>query len=376
MRVILSGTGPSEGFPVPGCWCPACATATRAGVSRAPAALVAGPWTLDAKATLSRHPGTRLTDDLRAEALPGAVLLTTPTSAVLWAPAPSSAPLLVEALRGRPLTTAYLGPPAPPAPDTTEADPSTARNRLGHLIARLRAAGAVADATEIAVVGLHETDPVTLPLILGAWGAHAPAEGSEPGPALPRLAPGLVPRLGGRTVLLGGSGSGKSALAEDLLAAEPDVLYVATGAAPTASDLEWTRRVERHRARRPQWWATEECGAGALGSLLVQEDRPVLLDSVGSWLTSALDRVGAWDERPGWRTELAALTTGLVGAWRARRAPLVAVTEEVGWSVVAPSASGRLFTSELGRLNQRLAAESESLLVVAAGRVIGSAAPG
>lgn len=380
MRVILSGSGPAPGFPVPGCPCATCATARRAGVVRAPAALALPRHTLDAGLRLHPSAGTGagvaaadLGDGITVRPVPGGVLVTTGDEAVLWSPTPpapsgSSAPSgpsaspsldLAEALRGTPLTTAYLGLPD----DAASGELTPARRALGWTIARLRAVGAVTDATELAVIGVgHEGEATTLPRVLGAWGAHRPADGSEPS--------GPRPRIAGRSLLLGGSGSGKSELAEDLLAAEPDVRYVATGPAPTPGDPEWSRRVQQHRARRPAWWATTECAPEALPDLLRTETPPVLLDSVGSWLTAALDRAGAWDERPGWRAELTTLTAALAEAWRARRAPLVAVTEEVGWSVVSPTSAGRLFTTELGRLNQRLAAESESLLVVVAGRVV------
>jgi adenosylcobinamide kinase/adenosylcobinamide-phosphate guanylyltransferase len=47
---------------------------------------------------------------------------------------------------------------------------------------------------------------------------------------------------------------------------------------------------------------------------------------------------------------------------------VVAVSDEVGLGVVPACASGRRFRDELGRLNQRLAAESEEVALVVAGR--------
>jgi len=60
-------------------------------------------------------------------------------------------------------------------------------------------------------------------------------------------------------LVLGGARSGKSACAERLLAAEPDVTYVAT-ARPRPDDQEWTARVRAHVARRPTHWQTLETG--------------------------------------------------------------------------------------------------------------------
>jgi adenosylcobinamide kinase / adenosylcobinamide-phosphate guanylyltransferase len=185
------------------------------------------------------------------------------------------------------------------------------------------------------------------------------------------------PALGGRTLVLGGSASGKSALAEHLLAGRPDVVYTATGPVVDLRahpDAEWAGRVSRHRERRPTWWQTEE--THEVASLLAKLDQPVLLDSIGTWLAGVLDRAGAWQDRTGWRDRLTAETDLLVRAWRARRTPLVAVTDEVGWGVVPATASGRLFRDELGRLNRRLAGESERVLLVVAGRLLTDVQPG
>jgi adenosylcobinamide kinase / adenosylcobinamide-phosphate guanylyltransferase len=58
----------------------------------------------------------------------------------------------------------------------------------------------------------------------------------------------------------------------------------------------------------------------------------------------------------------------LVGAWRQAPRPIVAVSDEVGMGVVPATARGRVFRDALGRLNERLAAESEYVALVVAGR--------
>ena len=57
-----------------------------------------------------------------------------------------------------------------------------------------------------------------------------------------------------RVLVLGGARSGKSSFAEDLLARERTVDYVACGLVPDDSDAEWADRVARHRDRRPPSW--------------------------------------------------------------------------------------------------------------------------
>jgi adenosylcobinamide kinase/adenosylcobinamide-phosphate guanylyltransferase len=96
----------------------------------------------------------------------------------------------------------------------------------------------------------------------------------------------------------------------------------------------------------------------------------VLLDAVGTWLTGVLDRAGAWDGAAGWRAAVDDQVAALVDAWRARTGVVVAVSDEVGWGVVPETPAGRLFRAELGRVNRLLAAESEQVLLVVAGRVL------
>jgi adenosylcobinamide kinase / adenosylcobinamide-phosphate guanylyltransferase len=170
------------------------------------------------------------------------------------------------------------------------------------------------------------------------------------------------------TLVLGGSRSGKSAVAERLLAGQPAVTYVATGRVPDGTDAEWARRVERHRARRPAGWATVE--TTDLARALRQAPGAVLVDAVGSWLTGVLDQAGAWDDSPGWSAACAARTDELEHAWRDARGPVVAVSDEVGSGVVPASASGRLFRDLLGELNARLSLAADRVVLVVAGRVL------
>jgi adenosylcobinamide kinase/adenosylcobinamide-phosphate guanylyltransferase len=185
-----------------------------------------------------------------------------------------------------------------------------------------------------------------------------------------------------RVLVLGGAGSGKSAEAELRLAAEPEVTYVATGRTDPA-DPEWTARIAVHQARRPSWWRTLE--NTDLAGLLRAERGAILVDSVTTWLAAAMDDCGAWAVTDadgagaggagaggagagGAAAQLAERTDDLVAAWRQAEGYVVAVSDETGLGVVPETRTGRLFRDELGRLNQRLAAESDEFTVVMAGR--------
>jgi histidinol-phosphate aminotransferase len=175
-------------------------------------------------------------------------------------------------------------------------------------------------------------------------------------------------RAGGRRVLvLGGSRSGKSRHAEQLLAGEDRVTYVAT-AQGDAADTEWTARIERHRARRPARWSTVETADPA--KLIQQADAGALLiDSVTTWLAQAMDECGCWSEV---KPEDADVRLGdaldtLVATWTAAAVTVAAVSDEVGSGVVPATASGRRFRDALGELNQRLAATADEVWLVTAG---------
>ncbi|MEV5409245.1 bifunctional adenosylcobinamide kinase/adenosylcobinamide-phosphate guanylyltransferase [Thermopolyspora sp. NPDC052614] len=169
-----------------------------------------------------------------------------------------------------------------------------------------------------------------------------------------------------RTLLLGGSGSGKSAEAELRLAGLPEVVYVATGPSGVG-DAEWQARVRAHRERRPPHWRTVE--TVDVAGMLRDGTAALLVDGLGTWLAAVFDACDAWESAAG-REGVARRCDELVDAWRHTAHTVVAVSDEVGLGVVPASASGRRFRDALGRLNQRLAAESEEVALVVAGRLL------
>ena len=160
--------------------------------------------------------------------------------------------------------------------------------------------------------------------------------------------------------MLGGTRSGKSGYAEELLSASVAVRYVAT-ARPVPGDAEWTARIDAHRARRPAAWTTVE--DADLPALLRAGGGPLLVDDIATWLTGVLDDAGAWDRG----VDVSPQVDALVEAVRAAQGRVVLVSAEVGLGVVPATRAGRLFRDELGALNAALARVCDEVLLLVAG---------
>jgi adenosyl cobinamide kinase/adenosyl cobinamide phosphate guanylyltransferase len=157
------------------------------------------------------------------------------------------------------------------------------------------------------------------------------------------------------TLILGGARSGKSAVAERIVASGPaPVTYVAT-ARVAPDDADHLARVEAHRARRPASWTTVEA-TGDLGPVLAQLEGSVLVDSLGTWVTASPELRPDVDE--------------LVAALRSRAGDTVLVSEEVGLGVHPSSELGRRFRDALGVVNLAVAEAADEVLLVVAGRVL------
>lgn len=158
-------------------------------------------------------------------------------------------------------------------------------------------------------------------------------------------------------LVLGGTRSGKSGLAEALATSwGPSVTYLATAVVDPA-DADQLDRVTRHRERRPAEWTTVECTTPSdLPEALATAHGPVLVDSLGSWVTLHRD--------------LSPDAATLISALASRTGPTVLVSEEVGMAVHPTTEAGRRFTDELGTLNAAVAAVADRVLLVVAGRAI------
>ncbi len=189
------------------------------------------------------------------------------------------------------------------------------------------------------------------------------------------MTPITEPRL---ILLLGGARSGKSAYGETLatqLAGEAPVLYIATA---TVSDDEMRQRIARHQASRPAHWLTVEEPQNPANALHASPASVALLDCVtllvANLLLANADVHDSFDETSfanGVTEAVEALVDRAIGdlleAWRAHSSTLILISNEVGMGIVPPYPLGRIYRDCLGRVNTRLAAEADIVLLMVAG---------
>ncbi|GHH62926.1 adenosylcobinamide kinase/adenosylcobinamide phosphate guanyltransferase [Streptosporangium violaceochromogenes] len=358
MKVLISGTAGAGGWPVRGCACASCARLPR-GHRRPTEILIPSPGSPGDPVRLPPAPSgwpDPPPAGHRAAAGPDGLFLLTPGGHRILYALPVAPP---------PAGGEGWGPPPPGGRDAACDLVLVDVLDRPALLGELRRRGVITERTHVVAASVDHRVPTEAELSrrAGLWGVRAVPDGTvvDLGEPPPPRAP--VPR---RTLLLGGARSGKSAEAELRLAAEPEVLYVATGPSGDG-DAEWGHRVRAHRDRRPAHWETAE--TIDLAGLLRTARTPLLVDGLGTWVASVMDECGAWSGGAG-REAVAARCDELVAAWRRTGARVVAVSDEVGLGVVPATAAGRLFRDVLGRLNQRLALESEEVALIVAGRLI------
>jgi adenosylcobinamide kinase/adenosylcobinamide-phosphate guanylyltransferase len=158
------------------------------------------------------------------------------------------------------------------------------------------------------------------------------------------------------TLVLGGARSGKSRYAESIvMSSRPPWIYLATA---ESFDDEMTTRIAEHKKRRGHDWQTIDAPldlAGALAAL--PRSATILVDCLTLWLTNLM-----LAER-----DIDAEIHRLEAAMLAHEAPLVLVSNEVGFGIVPDNALARRFRDFQGLLNQRVAARAGRVVLVVAG---------
>lgn len=156
-------------------------------------------------------------------------------------------------------------------------------------------------------------------------------------------------------LVLGGARSGKSVVAERVLAGLTGPHCYVSTATLDPDDEDMGRRVALHRSRRPASWESIEAGA-ELVRVLRGLSGSVLVDSLGTWVASS-------DEL---RVDVEDLCRVLVE----REGDTVLVSDEVGMGVHPSTEVGRRFRDVLGEVNQAVAEVADQVLLVVAGRIL------
>jgi adenosylcobinamide kinase/adenosylcobinamide-phosphate guanylyltransferase len=158
------------------------------------------------------------------------------------------------------------------------------------------------------------------------------------------------------TFLTGGARSGKSRHAEELVVGlQAPWTYIATA---EAYDAEMRERIAIHRSRRGEGWLTVDAPLDLVGALdAVEKGQAVLVDCLTLWLSNHMLADHDLEGECARLVETLAKPTG----------PWFVVSNEVGQGIVPENALARRFRDEAGRLNQRVAAVADTVLLMVAG---------
>ena len=160
-------------------------------------------------------------------------------------------------------------------------------------------------------------------------------------------------------LVIGGARSGKSRYAEERARGSgARFLYIATA---EARDEEMARRIAAHRARRGPEWTTVEAPLEIVGALTENRGRcdSAVVDCVTLWLSNLIERAG--------ENAIERAVEEFIAVARDFGAPVFVVTNEVGSGIVPESALARKFRDLAGRVNQRLAAAADEVVLMIAG---------
>ncbi len=163
------------------------------------------------------------------------------------------------------------------------------------------------------------------------------------------------------TLVLGGVRSGKSRLAQRIAEGAERVTFVAT--AERRDDAEMRAKIERHRAERPQTWATIEEPL-RLAQTIQEASRysdVLLIDCLTLFASNLLEACGENAE------QLQAHIDQLCQALSSAPCSIILVSNEVGSGVVPAYELGRRFRDLVGEINQRVATVADTVLLMVAG---------
>lgn len=138
-------------------------------------------------------------------------------------------------------------------------------------------------------------------------------------------------------------------------------VYIAT-ARVYDGDSEMAERVAHHKARRPPGsWTNLEAPTDLAQALRASDgDVPRLVDCLTLWLTNLM-----LDEAD-WRSE----TETLIKTLSEQSAPVVLVSNEVGFGIVPENKLARAFRDAAGQVNQAVATACDEVWLAVAGHPV------
>ena len=167
-------------------------------------------------------------------------------------------------------------------------------------------------------------------------------------------------------LVTGGCRSGKSAYAQRLAESLPSPrLFVATC---PVTDEEMRLRIEMHQqSRLGRGWETVEEQVELITVFRrYGEYEVVLVDCLTLWVNNLMyyaEQAG----RPIRERDTAETCRELLAAARQRRGTVIFVTNEVGLGVVPDNAMARRYRDLVGRVNQTIAAEADTVTLLTCG---------
>ncbi len=167
--------------------------------------------------------------------------------------------------------------------------------------------------------------------------------------------------MGGKVVITGGIGSGKSAKALEIAHARPqfsDRVFIATA---TAFDDEMKEKIRRHKQERGEEFRTVEEPldvADALGQFSENPRCCAIVDCLTVWLCNLFQT--AYARRRSMKDDF-------ISAFGNFRGLLIVVTNETGMGIVPPEKQTRDYASELASLNKRVVSLCDEAYLLVAG---------
>jgi adenosylcobinamide kinase / adenosylcobinamide-phosphate guanylyltransferase len=163
------------------------------------------------------------------------------------------------------------------------------------------------------------------------------------------------------TLVLGGVRSGKSRFAQQIAERAERVTFIAT--AERRNDAEMHAKIERHRADRPQTWATIEEPLHLARTIREagKDCDLLLIDCLTLFASNLLEACGENSKQV--QTHINQLCSALSSA----PCSIILVSNEVGSGVVPAYELGRRFRDLVGEINQRVASVADTVLFMVAG---------